>query len=82
MARTGADADSHSLPPAFSVVTVIGIASPGTVTPTPRLQLRGITKRYAATLANDHIDLTIRPGEVRALLGENGAGKSTLVRSW
>src|SRR5580700_2131233 len=48
---------------------------------TPLLQTIGLTKRYGDFLANDSIDIEIRPKQIHALLGENGAGKSTLVKT-
>jgi ABC-type uncharacterized transport system ATPase subunit len=46
----------------------------------PALELRGVTKRFAATIALNRADFVLRAGTVHALLGENGAGKTTLMR--
>jgi putative multiple sugar transport system ATP-binding protein len=44
------------------------------------LEMRGITKTFPGVTALDKVTLSVRPGEIHAVVGENGAGKSTLVR--
>jgi ABC-type uncharacterized transport system ATPase subunit len=44
------------------------------------LEMKNIVKRFPGVLANNHVNLTVRTGQIHALLGENGAGKSTLMQ--
>ena len=56
-------------PPSESAVQDNGMA----------VELRGISKSYGETRANQNIDFDLRPSEIHVLLGENGAGKTTLM---
>lgn len=44
------------------------------------IELQNVTKRYGSIVANDHINLSIRRGELLTLLGPSGCGKTTALR--
>ena len=44
------------------------------------IELRNITKRFGAVLANDRVSVKVEPGTIHSIVGENGAGKSTAMR--
>ena len=43
------------------------------------IKAEGLTKRYGATLAVDHIDIAVNAGEIVGILGPNGSGKTTTI---
>ncbi len=44
------------------------------------LTMRGVSKTFPGVKALDNVSITLRKGEIHALMGENGAGKSTLIK--
>ncbi len=53
--------------------------TPPTASTAPALELRSIVKEYEANRVLKGVSLSVREGEIHALVGENGAGKSTLM---
>jgi ABC-2 type transport system ATP-binding protein len=47
----------------------------------PLIEARGLTKRFGAQVALDHIDFAVEPGRIVGLIGPNGAGKTTALRA-
>jgi general nucleoside transport system ATP-binding protein len=46
----------------------------------PAVELRGLTKRFGACVANDGVNLRVESGSIHGIVGENGAGKSTAMK--
>lgn len=44
------------------------------------LEIKNVSKAFQAVQALDHVNLKLRPGEIKCLAGENGCGKSTLIK--
>lgn len=55
-------------------------AAPQPGTPDPVVQVRGLVVRYGKRTVLDGVDMTVHPGEIRAILGGSGSGKSTLLK--
>ena len=46
----------------------------------PIIDIKGLTKRFSGTTVVDHVDLTVKRGEIVGFLGPNGSGKTTTIR--
>jgi ABC-type multidrug transport system, ATPase component len=78
--RPNSDAPTPS--PSTAAASSTGLAISAATSPTAAtsaLEVHDVHKSFGTTRAVDGITLSIRPGEVVALLGRNGAGKTTLI---
>src|SRR5215467_3830822 len=53
--------------------------TPGTDGSPNAVEMHNISKIWPGVVANDHVNFSVRKGEIHALVGENGAGKTTLM---
>jgi len=71
---------AFDMPSSDSVIDRPLAAAAGPLAGTPILEMRGIRKTFPGVVALDNVDLTVRAGQIHAIVGENGAGKSTLMK--
>ncbi len=72
--RTGIPGAPHRRPGVFPRRRIHSMST------SPILELRGVSKSFGAVQALYQVDFHVAPGEVMALVGDNGAGKSTLIK--
>ena len=68
------------MPPAAAAAAAAADADPGQGEDALAIRARGLTKRFGALVAVDHVDLSVPAGTVYGFLGPNGSGKSTTIR--
>ena len=65
----------HVTQPLVQETTTDSVATP------PAVWAKGLVRKFGKTVAVDHVDLSINPGEFYGLLGQNGAGKTTTIKT-